>query len=363
MARNSLLVAGHVLLLRGMLVFRGHRVGGALELVLAALFLLPFGYLSLDAAQLPARIAYYGLFSGSLSLATVAVALRRRPPHFGSNDVLLALWLALFAAISYLRAAQELGNVSTAFEAIGSVGGIYALAQILSVQLVTLTLISMNSQRIEWDHGAAALQLQASESQLRIVGDNLPDGFVYRYELVDGEPRFSYISGGVEDTLGVTPAQAMADARSVFAHMAEESRARYEADEAHSAQALSVFASTLRFDRPDGRPLWLHVRSRPQRRPDGGTFWDGVALNARQTYRINSDGALGTGSAEQDKYLKDMMPRLIAARKTPVLEPAGVEDPADLSGAGAKSDDSVEFAEIEAPEVEVEADCVEICTD
>ena len=64
------------------------------------------------------RIAFYCLFSGTLSLATVVITLRRRPPHFGSNDVLLALWLSLFAALSFVRAAQELTHVSTAFEAL-----------------------------------------------------------------------------------------------------------------------------------------------------------------------------------------------------------------------------------------------------
>ncbi|MEK8051078.1 ATP-binding protein [Ideonella sp. DXS22W] len=162
MLRNGLLVAGHVLLLRGMLAFRGLRASAWLEAGLAALFLVPFAYLSLDGGLLAARIVYYGLFSGSLCLATVIVTLRRRPPHFGSNDGLLALWLTLLAAISFVRAAQEIANVSTAFEGIRGLGGLYALAQILSVQLVTLTLISMNSQRIEWELRASALRLQAS---------------------------------------------------------------------------------------------------------------------------------------------------------------------------------------------------------
>ena len=289
MARNGALLAGHALLLRGMLVFRGVRVGAWLEWTLALGFLAGFGYLSLDPAQLAARIAVYCVASGALSLATVAVTLRRRPPHFGSNDLLLALWLGLFALITFTRAAQELGSVSTAFESLKGFGSIYALAQIVSVQLITLTLVNINSQRIEWEHRVAADRLQASESQLRIVGDNLPDGFVYRYELVDGRPSFSYISGGVEATLGVTPAQAMADATSVFSGMRPESMASYAADEARSARELSVFASTLHFVLPDGRPLWLHARSRPQRRPDGGTFWDGVALDVTERRRAEED--------------------------------------------------------------------------
>ncbi|MBK1688023.1 hybrid sensor histidine kinase/response regulator [Rubrivivax gelatinosus] len=295
-ARNGLLLAGHALILRGMLVFRGLRVGAWLEAVLALLFLGSFGWLSLDAARLSDRIVCYCLFSCTLSLATVAVTLRRRPPHFGSNDLLLALWLTLFALITLVRAGQELGDVSTAFEAIKGFGGIYALAQILSVQLVTLTLISMNSQRIEWELGG-------SEQQLRSMGDNLPAGFIYRYELIDGRRRFDHVSSGVEGTLGLRAAEVMVDAGPLFALLTPEARERYLADEARSAAGLSDFHATLCFQLADGRLRWLDVRSRPQRRPDGATFWDGVAMDV--TERLQAQQAL----AEHRRQLEDTVER------------------------------------------------------
>ncbi|WP_164963702.1 PAS domain-containing hybrid sensor histidine kinase/response regulator [Rubrivivax sp. JA1026] len=288
--RNGLLVAGHVLILRGMLLFRGVHVGAWLEAALALLFLPLFGWLSLDPGQLTARIVCYCLFSAALSLATVAVTLHRRPPHFGSNDLLLALWLTLFALITLVRAVLEAGDVSTAFEAIKGFGGVYALAQILSVQLVTLTLVSMNSQRIEWDLGASAARLQAGEQQLRAMGDNLPAGFVYRYEVVGGRRRFDHVSGGIEGTLGLRPADVMADAEPLFAMLAPEARSRYIEDEQRSAAEGSDYHATLRFELPDGRQRWLDVRSRPLRRADGSIFWDGVALDA--TERLQAQQAL-----------------------------------------------------------------------
>ncbi|MBK6853659.1 MAG: PAS domain S-box protein [Burkholderiales bacterium] len=284
-ARNVALLCGHLLLLRGMLEFRGIRIGAWLEAGVGLLFVLPFAYLSLDAGQLAARIVVYCLFSGALSLATVTVTLRRRPPHFGSNDVLLALWLLLFALITFGRAAQELANVSTAFETIKGLGSVYALAQILSVQLITLTLISMNSQRIEWELGANAIRLQSSEQQLRSMGDNLPAGFIYRYKVVDGRGRFEHVSGGIEGTVGLEAADVVADAEPLFAMLAPEARARYAADEARSAATLSDFGATLRFDLPGGRVCWLDVRSHPQRHADGSTFWDGVALDVTERRR------------------------------------------------------------------------------
>ena len=289
LGRNAVLVASHLLLLRGMLAFRGIRAGWALEAVVALVFLLPFGVLSLDPGRLSARIVCYCLFSGALSLATVTITLRRRPPHFGSNDVLLVLWLSLFALISFGRAAQELADVSTAFETLQSFGSIYALAQILSAQLVTLTLISMNSQRIEWDHRASAQQLQAREEQLRSMGDNLPAGFIYRYEQKDGRRRFGHISGGVQRTLGLDPDAVMADARPLFAMLPPEAREGYAKDEARSAATLSNHHASLCFDLPGGQRRWLDIRSHPQRQADGSTVWDGVALDVTEQRRAEED--------------------------------------------------------------------------
>ncbi|MFN6994433.1 MAG: ATP-binding protein [Aquincola tertiaricarbonis] len=277
--RNGVLMAGHLMLLRGMLVFRGWRVGPGLEAGVALAFLLPFGYLSLDGARLADRIVCYCLFAAAVNGATVMVTLRRRPPHFGSNDRLLALWLLLFALITLVRAAQELADISTAFESIKGFGSVYALAQILSVQLVTLTLVSMNSQRIEWDHRVSAADLQAREQQLRLIGDNLPAGFIYRYVLAGGQRLFHHVSSGITRTFGLTPAAVMHDAGPLFAMLAPQALDRYLSAEQHSAATLTDFHATLLFNLPDGRQRWLDVRSHPQRAPDGATFWDGVALD------------------------------------------------------------------------------------
>ncbi len=277
--RNALLIGGQLLLLRGMLVFRGWRVGPWLEAAVALLFLLPFGVLSLDPAQLSGRIVCYGLFSAALCGAVVAVTLGRRPPHFGSSDLLLALWLALFGLITLVRAGLELAQLNTAFEAVKGFGSVYALAQILSVQLVTLTLVSINSQRIEWEHRSAAADLQAREQQLRLMGDNLPAGFLYRYALDDGQRRFEHVSGGIARTFGLSPDDVVRDAGPLFAMLTPDVLARYLEAEARSAATLSDFHDCLRFELPGGAVRWLEVRSRPRRRPDGSTCWDGVALD------------------------------------------------------------------------------------
>ena len=284
--RNAALIAGGLLILRGMLLFRGERVGAWLEGAVGGTFLLVFGYLSLDPRALDARIITHGVFAGALSLATVVVTLRRRPAHFGSSDVLLTVWLAFFGLLSLFRAAHTFsGPDSTAFEALGGFGSLYALAQTLSVQLVTLTLVSMNSQRIEWEYRSGEARLREREEVLRAVGDHLPDGFVYQYEAGPGWQRFNHISGGIRAIFGLAPEEVMADAGLLFALVVPESMASYVEDEARSARELSDFQSTLCFRRPDGQRLWMEVRSRPQRTDSGGTVWNGVAMNVTQRRR------------------------------------------------------------------------------
>ncbi|MCA0185900.1 MAG: PAS domain-containing protein [Proteobacteria bacterium] len=279
--RNALLVGGLGSILHGMLVFRGYRINYRLEALAALSFLSVFGYYSLDPDDLDARIVIYCLYASALSFATVAVTLRRRPADFGSNDALLALWLTVYGLLSLVRIALQLASPTsqTAVETLHGFGTFYAMVQILTVQLVTLTLVSINSQRIEWEYRSSEASLRESDERLRSIGDNLPDGFVYRYERVDGQPRFDYISAGIEKTLGLTPAEVIGDAEHLFSMLTPESRKHYLEGEAISARDLSVYSGTLLFTRADGRPLWLHAQSRPQRRADGAIVWDGVAVD------------------------------------------------------------------------------------
>ncbi len=149
--RNGMLIAGYMSILRGMLIFRGYQIGYWPELLLAISFLSVFGFYSQESHDIGIRIIIYCSFAALLALATVIVTLGRRPPHFGSNDVLLAIWMSIFALLQVIRIAVEASATAdtTAFEAAQGFGSFYALAQVLTVQLLVLTLISINAQRIE----------------------------------------------------------------------------------------------------------------------------------------------------------------------------------------------------------------------
>lgn len=216
-----------------------------------------------------------------ICLATASITLRNRPPYFGSNDIMLALWMVLYGMLSFVRIAQELGdpNTSTAFESLKGFGSFYAMSQVLTVQLITLTLISMNSQRIEFEYARSESRLRESEEQVRSIGDNLPNGFVYRYHIRNEQSFFSYISAGVEKMLGVTPAEVLANPQCLFALMAPDSLAQYVNDEARCLRERTEYAGVLLFLLPSQRKLWLHVRSAPTGSLNGDVAWVGVAVD------------------------------------------------------------------------------------
>ena len=236
---------------------------------------------SQDPAQLDARIVIYCSLAGILSAATAILTLRYRPPYFGSNDFMLAVWLLVFCFLSLVRIVHQLSDPTggTAFEALKGFGSYYAMAQILTVQLMTLTLVSMNSQRIEYDYAVSESRLRANEAQLRAIGDNLPDGFVYQFEVRAGKRSFTYISAGVEKMFGLKPSDLMADAQPLFALMAADSYAKYLRDEANCLRDLSEYSGVLLSNLPNRRQVWLHARSAPMQAVSEPTVWAGVAVD------------------------------------------------------------------------------------
>ncbi|MEN9314483.1 MAG: hypothetical protein RIS35_876, partial [Pseudomonadota bacterium] len=185
----------------------------------------------------------------------------------------------------WLRAPVDYGRyvIAAAWSAVA----LLVSAALLAAWILTLrrTVTARTAEAV-----SASEALREREAQLRSLGDNLPGGFVYQYEVADGQPRFRYVSAGIEDLLGVSPAAAMADARQVFASIPADGLARYTEAEARSTRDMSDFSVTLPFDLPDGRRRWFQIQSRPRRLPDGATVWDGVTLDV--TDRIEASEQL-----------------------------------------------------------------------
>ncbi|WP_026600921.1 response regulator [Methylomonas sp. 11b] len=133
--------------------------------------------------------------------------------------------------------------------------------------------------------------LREREHQLRVMGDNLPDGYVYRYQIwQDGRAALQYISAGVEKLHGLKPAQLIDDINPFFAQMAPESLQQYREAEAECLRELKVYKGSVLFNPPGGRQRWIAFQSSPKQQADGSVVWDGVGVDVTQ--RIENEQKL-----------------------------------------------------------------------
>ena len=130
---------------------------------------------------------------------------------------------------------------------------------------------------------AAVTALHDREMQLRVLGDNLPDGYIYRFKrLSNGQAAFSYISAGVQRVHGVSAADCLRDAACLMSLLDPEQAAVYAAAEAASAKNLTEFGMDLRFQHADGRPRIVRVQSKPMRAENDSTVWDGLVIDVTE---------------------------------------------------------------------------------
>jgi PAS domain S-box-containing protein len=137
----------------------------------------------------------------------------------------------------------------------------------------------------------AADALRESEQRLRAISDNLPLGAVYQVAGdAQGHRQFLYISAGVERLLGITRAEALADASALYSLVHEDDRDRVQADEAIALHDLAPFDCEFRSWTRTGGLIWVHVRSAPRSLPSGQVAWEGIIIDI--TARKQAEQAL-----------------------------------------------------------------------
>jgi PAS domain S-box-containing protein len=133
----------------------------------------------------------------------------------------------------------------------------------------------------------AELALQEREGMLRRIGDNLPNGAIYKaIRELDGSDRYSYLSAGFNTLMEVDPEDALRDASLLYRQFMPEDMPRLQAALAESMANLSVFDIQLPIRTPSGQLKWLHFRSTPRQLEDGCFAWDGLVVdvtNIKQT--------------------------------------------------------------------------------
>ncbi|EHM02035.1 PAS domain S-box protein [Acetobacteraceae bacterium AT-5844] len=120
-------------------------------------------------------------------------------------------------------------------------------------------------------------------ARLAALADNLPGGALYRLEeAADGALRITYISGSVQNLLGMSADTLLADRAAFLAAIHPEDRARYEDAIARSRRDLGLIDVSFRARRADGRLIWMNARAAPRRSHDGRVLWDGIMRDTTQ---------------------------------------------------------------------------------
>jgi PAS domain S-box-containing protein len=134
-------------------------------------------------------------------------------------------------------------------------------------------------------------EVRLAEERLRLLGDNLPDTYVFQsVEDAGGRNTLTYLSAGVERVHGVRPSDALKMVRPILSQVDPYHAERLQALQAECGKAMKEYALDVRFRRPDHDWRWLHLRARPRRLETGQLMWDGVASDI--TERLKAEESL-----------------------------------------------------------------------
>jgi signal transduction histidine kinase/CheY-like chemotaxis protein len=129
----------------------------------------------------------------------------------------------------------------------------------------------------------AAHQLAESEARLHLVGDNLPDSYMFQYTRdADSTSRFSYMSAGVRRVHGVEAEAVMADAMLLLGQMDASIVPAFLEAEARSARDLTDFAMDLTGTHANGKRFCVLAQSRPWKSVTGQVHWDGFTVDVTE---------------------------------------------------------------------------------
>ena len=133
--------------------------------------------------------------------------------------------------------------------------------------------------------------LRDGESRLRALGDNLPEGAIFRYRQDrDNQAHIDFISAGIERLTGVPAAQFVSDAAELSRNTSSEDANRLSSAIALSRDQLTRLEVELRRQhRRTGETRWSLFRATPIRCSDGATVWDGIEIDITDRKRTEEE--------------------------------------------------------------------------
>jgi len=151
--------------------------------------------------------------------------------------------------------------------------------------------------------------------------DLLP-GFLYQLERSPaGVFRYRYVSSGMQRILGVSPAEALADADCVLGMIHPDDIDRVIEESMQTAMELRPWRGEFRMFARDGRLIWIEAQDLPVKEPDGTILWSGYvnditgkkALEQKIQDLARFDGL--TGLPNRQNFIELVENNLLRARR------------------------------------------------
>ena len=156
----------------------------------------------------------------------------------------------------------------------------------ISAQRVTSLEWTARQLAIAIERIKTEILLKNSRESIKQLGDNLPDGMIYRLvHQPDGHRYCSYVSKGCERLFQVKSEEFKKDMNVIYKMCPPDELERIARLEKESIEKQSQFNLESLLTLPNGETRWFQWHSKPKKQDDGTLTWDGVCLDiSRRKY-------------------------------------------------------------------------------
>ena len=147
--------------------------------------------------------------------------------------------------------------------------------------------------------------LHEREAMLRRLGDNLPEGMIFKLVILPGGARrYLYVSQGVERIFGVSAAAVLANAAVLDETLCPGDRERLAQAERAVLRSLAAMDFQVCLREGAGAGRWVQFRAVPRRGADGEIVFDGVVSDITAQKRIEESLRQAKAEAEAASQAK-----------------------------------------------------------
>ncbi|MDX1610162.1 MAG: EAL domain-containing protein [Halofilum sp. (in: g-proteobacteria)] len=160
-----------------------------------------------------------------------------------------------------------------------------------------------------------------TEPTISALPRDIPGAVFQRVRDTEGRDRYTYLAGELLEKHRIDTEAVYRDPQALFDLIVPDDRSAFEQAVSATADSLSGIDMVLRFQPPESAMVWLRVISRPQRRDDGSTVWDGIAIDVTreveaqaQAHWLATHDSL-TGLVNRVEFTRRLEERCAAARQ------------------------------------------------